>query len=81
MRETQVNITGLAERADPETVAVLHGQPGDLERHLRSDQLIRSGMCPNGHGLMQPLETWGQECPACHFVCNTLPEQPGGTHA
>lgn len=74
-------VAGLAERADPDTVAVLHGRPGDLERHLRSDQLIRSGMCPNGCGLMAPAGNWGQECPACNFVCNTLPEQPGASNA
>lgn len=61
------------ERRDPDTIEVLGGKPGDKERYLQSDYLIRSGMCPNGHGLMQ-LGGWGQECQACGFTCNTLPE-------
>lgn len=61
------------ERRDPDTLEVLGGRPGDKERAIESDYLIRSGMCPNGHGLMQ-LGGWGQECPACGFTCNTLPE-------
>ncbi len=52
---------------------MLGGKPGDKERYLRSDYLIRSGMCPNGHGLMT-LGGWGQKCPTCGFTCNTLPE-------
>ena len=61
------------ERIDPDRIEVLGGKPGDKERYIRSDYLIRSGMCPNGHGLMT-LAGWGQECPVCGFTCNTLPE-------
>lgn len=32
-------------------------------------------------GVMAPAGNWGQECPACNFVCNTLPEQPGASNA
>lgn len=64
----------MIERADPDRVEVLCGKPGDKERYLRSDQRIRSGMCPNGCGLMAPAGNWGQECLQCNFVCNTLPE-------
>ena len=63
------------ERADPDRIEVLGGKPGDKERYIQSDYLIRSGMCPNGHGLMT-LGGWGQECPQCGFTCNTLPELP-----
>lgn len=61
------------ERIDPDRIEVLCGRPGDKERYLRSDHLIRSGMCPNGCGLMTTLG-WGQECDPCGFSCNTLPE-------
>jgi hypothetical protein len=63
----------MVERADPDRIEVLCGRPGDKERFIESDFLIRSGMCPNGHGLMT-LAGWGQECPQCNFTCNTLPE-------
>jgi hypothetical protein len=63
----------MIEHADPDRIEVLGGQPGDKERYIKSDFLIRSGMCPNGHGLMT-LGGWGQECPKCGFTCNTQPE-------
>lgn len=63
------------ERADPDRIAVPDDAPaGTLERYIESDFRIRSGLCPNGCGLMAPLEDWGQECPKCNFSCNTLPE-------
>jgi hypothetical protein len=61
------------ERADPDRIDVLCGQPGDKERYIESDFRIRSGMCPNGHGLMT-AGGLGQECPVCNFTCNTPPE-------
>ncbi|WP_349745233.1 hypothetical protein [Roseateles cavernae] len=63
----------MIERLDPSNLAVPAGREADIEAHIRSDYLIRSGMCPNGHGLMGPSD-FGQECPKCHFSCNTLPE-------
>lgn len=63
----------MIEYANPDRIEVLAGQPGDKERYIKSDFLIRSGMCPNGHGLMT-AGGWGQECPKCGFTCNTLPE-------
>ena len=63
----------MVERKDPDRIEVLGGKPGDKERYLKSDFLIRSGMCPNGCGLLA-IGGWGQECPKCHFTCNTLPE-------
>ena len=50
------------ERADPDRIEVLGGKPGDKERYIESDFRIRSGLCPNGHGLMT-MGGWGQECP------------------
>ena len=37
---------------------------------IEGDYKIRGGMCPNGHGLMEPTD-YGQRCPACGFFCNT----------
>lgn len=48
----------VVERVDPDRIEVLGGNPGDKERYINSDFLIRSGMCPNGHGLMT-LGGWG----------------------
>lgn len=49
------------------------------ERYCDQDLLIRQGMCPNGHGLMQSdfmePDTPGQSCQTCKFWTNTLPEQ------
>lgn len=42
----------MIEYANPDRIEVLAGLPGDKERYIKSDFLIRSGMCPNGHGLM-----------------------------
>ena len=61
------------ERADPDRIEVLGGKPGDKERYIESDFRIRSGLCPNGHGLMT-MGGWGQECPTCGFTCNTMPD-------
>lgn len=60
-RKSADNIHGFATRAE-------------AERYCDQDLLIRQGMCPNGHGLMQPDEH-GQTCPKCNFWTNTLPEQ------
>ena len=63
----------MPEYIDPDSIEVLGGKPGDKERYIRSDFLIRSGMCPNGHGLMGVVQ-WGQECPECGFTTNKMPE-------
>ena len=68
------------ERADPDRIEVLGGKPGDKERYIESDFRIRSGLCPNGHGLMT-MGGWGQECPTCGFTCNTMPDTPNGADA
>ena len=68
------------ERADPDRIEVLGGKPGDKERYIESDFRIRSGLCPNGHGLMT-MGGWGQECPTCGFTCNTMPDTANGADA
>ena len=50
------------ERADPDRIEVLGGKPGDKERCIESDFRIRSGLCPNGHGLMT-MGGWGARVP------------------
>lgn len=62
------------ERKDPSRIAVLGGDEAEVRRFIESDFRIRSGLCPNGHGLMTPND-YGQECPACGFFCNTKAEQ------
>lgn len=45
------------------------------EMCAEQDFRIRSGMCPNGCGLMElDSEYPGQRCPKCNFWCNSLPE-------
>lgn len=63
----------MVERANPDRIEVMGGRPGDKERYIASDFRIRSGLCPNGHGLMKAIEG-GQECPVCGFWCNTPAE-------
>ncbi|MGO4608388.1 hypothetical protein AB4142_18825 [Variovorax sp. 2RAF20] len=62
------------ERLDPERLAVVGGEEGDLKRFIESDFKIRSGLCPNGCGLLTEV-AYGQECPACNFSCNTPAEE------
>lgn len=42
----------MVERIDKSRIAGLAGT--DLDKYVESDFKIRSGMCPNGHGLMTP---------------------------
>lgn len=53
----------------------IHGfrTKAEVERYLDHDVLIRSGMCPNGHGLMQQDEG-GQSCAVCNFGTNVKQE-------
>ena len=63
------------ERADPDRFVILGDHTdADKARFVESDFRIRSGLCPNGHGLMEPTD-YGQRCPACGFLCNTKAEQ------
>jgi hypothetical protein len=60
------------ERLDPSRLAGITGE--DVAAFIESDFKIRSGLCPNGHGLMTET-TYGQECPTCGFFCNTPAEK------
>lgn len=45
----------------------------EAQRHCDQDYLIRTGMCPNGCGLMSE-DGDGQNCTSCNFWCNTKRE-------
>lgn len=64
VRKSADSIHGFATRAE-------------AERYCDQDLLIRQGMCPNGHGLME-LDTDPrcpmQQCPTCKFRTNAMPE-------
>ena len=50
--------TQMVERIDKSRIAGLAGT--DLDKYVESDFKIRSGMCPNGHGLMAADDDDGQ---------------------
>lgn len=54
-------------------MAIAGGDQADLRRAIESDFRSRWGTCRCGCGLMGPCD-YSQECPTCHFFCNTLPE-------
>lgn len=61
----------MVERIDKSRIAGLAGT--DLDKYVESDFKIRSGLCPNGHGLMA-ADDGGQRCPTCGFWTNVLAE-------
>ena len=61
----------MVERIDPSRIAGISGT--DLAAYVESDFKIRSGLCPNGHGLMQ-YEEGLQHCPVCKFTTNVQAE-------
>lgn len=65
----------MVERADPKRIRVLGGTDADVRAYIESDYKIRSGLCPNGCGLLMEND-YGQECPKCRFSCNTKAEAP-----
>ena len=62
------------ERLDPDRLAVAGGDDADIRRFIESDFKIRSGMCPNGCGLLIQADGL-QECQMCHFSTNKLAEK------
>lgn len=59
------------ERKDP---ANIHGlSRAEAETYCDQDLLIRTGMCPNGCGLLNEAPS-GQDCTRCGFWCNTARE-------
>lgn len=61
----------MVERMDPDRIFGVSGE--DLDIFLDGDVKIRSGLCPNGHGLLAQDEH-GQRCPTCKFFTNVMPE-------
>jgi len=61
----------MVERIEKDRIMGLSGE--DLDKYIEHDFLIRSGMCPNGHGLMT-AGGWGQLCPHCGFTTNEAAE-------
>ena len=61
----------MVERIDPDRIIGLHG--ADLDRYVENDRLIRSGLCPNGHGLMAQDDK-SQACLICGFWTNVPAE-------
>lgn len=62
-----------AERLDPGCVMMVGGTEEDVRQYIESDHKIRSGLCPNGHGLMMQTQDL-QECEVCHFITNVKPD-------
>jgi hypothetical protein len=62
------------ERKESERIVVLGGTEEDVRRFVESDFKIRSGICPNGHGLLKQTD-FGQQCSTCGFFCNTRPDK------
>lgn len=63
----------MVERKDPSNFVVIGGSEADSARAAEQDFRIRSGVCPNGCGLMEPTD-YGQGCAGCGFFCNTRAE-------
>lgn len=61
----------MVDRIDPSLVVGTSKQ--DVDKFIESDFKIRSGMCPNDHGLMV-TDRYGQSCEVCGFQTNKLPE-------
>lgn len=59
------------ERIDKSRIAGISGT--DLDAYIESDFKIRSGLCPNDHGLML-AEDGLQHCPVCKFTTNVQAE-------
>lgn len=59
------------ERKRPDQIAAESEREG--RRFIESDFKIRSGLCPNGCGLMTFADGI-QACATCSFVCNIPPE-------
>jgi hypothetical protein len=63
----------MIQRKDPANI-IGFGTAEETAKFIESDFRIRSGLCPNGHGLMEATD-YGQRCPQCGFFCNTPAEK------
>lgn len=68
----------MLERLHPDRLSGLTAD--DVARFIESDFRIRSGLCPNGDGLMTETDE-GQRCETCGFTCNTRADREGAGHA
>lgn len=63
----------MVDRLDSKNIFFGSGDERSADEFVRHDHLIRSGMCPNGCGMLLGTE-FGQECLKCKFFCNTRAE-------
>lgn len=63
----------MVERKDPSQFIVIGGDKKESQAFADRDFSVRSGVCPNGHGLLEPTD-YGQRCPTCGFFCNVKAE-------
>ena len=64
----------MVKKLDPQRIQIAGGVSSKVvHAFIEHDFAIRSGQCPNRCGLLFPCED-GQECPICHFWCNTKAE-------
>lgn len=64
----------MIERIDPDLVFGFDSE-ADRQRYVENDFRIRSGLCPNGHGLMREVDGC-QQCESCGFFTNVKAERP-----
>ena len=63
----------MVKRLDQNHLMTLGWTEEDAQEFVERDFKIRSGLCPNGHGPMEP-KGCGQECTSCGFLCNVKNE-------
>ena len=66
------------ERLDRSQIAGLSG--ADVDSFIESDFKIRSGLCPNGCGLLSIVDDGdglgpAQVCDKCNYFTNVMPEK------
>lgn len=63
----------MIERMHRDRVIGFGGDDKAVDDFIENDYRIRSGMCPNGHGLLDATEQ-GQECSSCGYWTNIRAE-------
>ena len=63
----------MIERLDKDSLMMIGGGDKELDAFIEGDFKVRSGMCPNGHGLLNS-EEYGQSCSECGYWTNIRPE-------